>query len=222
MSLVYGETQDSFRNRKLFLNNFNIAPLDLICAQQVHSDNVKYVDHNHRGMGASDYKTAIAAADALITDKRNLALGVFTADCLSIFLYDEKQKAIGIIHAGWRGSKAGIVGNTIEAMADRFDTRPVDLRVVLGPLIRSCCYEVGDEFKDFFPSTIRNKNNRLYLDLASENKNQLLNKRVRSENIYDSLICCSCRNDDFFSYRREGSGCSLRSVLSRRVLRLLS
>ena len=204
MSLVYGKTENSLKNRKVFLNKLNINPADLVAAQQVHSANVRYVSQAQKGRGALDKKTAIPATDAMITDKKKLPLGVFTADCLSVFLYDRVQGVIGIVHAGWRGSKANIIAKTLKEMNDRFGTCPDDLRVALGPLIRDCCYQVGDDFKEFFPLTTRQRGNRFYLDLASENKGQLLKLGVKIENIYDPLICCSCDQDRFFSYRQEG------------------
>jgi len=95
MSLSYGDTRDSLNNRENFLAGLGINYKDLVCAQQVHGNQVLYVTEKDKGKGALDYHTAIADTDALVTDKKNLPLAVFTADCLSVFLYDPSTPAIG-------------------------------------------------------------------------------------------------------------------------------
>ena len=105
MSLFYGDTREALSNRKNFLNSLGIDYQYLVCAQQVHSSYVRYAREEDKGKGALSYDRAIADTDALITDRRNLPLAVFTADCLSVFLYDAVTPAVGLVHAGWRSSK---------------------------------------------------------------------------------------------------------------------
>ena len=212
MSLFYGlpagqagNTQESLSNRKKFLTGLGIDYRAIVCAKQSHSDNVRYVQEADKGKGALIYETALSETDALITNKSNLALAVFTADCLSIFLYDPKTASIGLIHAGWRGSLKGVTAKTIAAMRERFKTDPKNLDVGLGPSIKSCCYQVKGEFTGLFPDDLFLRDKRYYLDLASINKKQLLGCGVREENICDRAICTSCRNDEFFSFRKDGA-----------------
>lgn len=207
MSLVYGDTADSLKNRQKFLRELGIDCRDLVCAQQVHKSRVRHVEETDRGKGALFYETALPETDALITDKPNLPLAVFTADCLSVFLYDPKTPAVGLVHAGWRSARGSIVSKALKVMKERFETSPQDLMAGFGPAIGSCCYEVKKEFKEFFPEDIIEKNKRYYLDLAAVNKKQLLRAGVKKANIFDSDICTSCRKEEFFSYRREGSSC---------------
>lgn len=207
MSLCYGDTRDSLINRKVFLNELGINYQDLVCAKQVHKSDVRYVEEIDKGKGALSYESSIADTDAFITDKTNLPLAVFTADCLPVFLYDAENSAIGLVHSGWRGACENIASKTVQLMIEKFNTQPKHLYAAFGPCIRSCCYEVGEEFKDFFSYGLIERDNRYYFGLAEVNKKELLSLGVKDTNIFDSNICTSCRNEEFFSYRKEGKNC---------------
>jgi YfiH family protein len=207
MSLFYGDTSSSLINRNKFLEPLGIDYQDLICAKQIHSNSVRYAREQDKGRGALSYDTSIRDTDALITDERKLPLAVFTADCLSIFLYDPKVPAIGLIHAGWRSTKGNITIKTIQLMQELFMTDAASLLAGFGPAIRSCCYEIDKDFNDFFPGSLIERNNRYYLDLVRINKKQLLDLGIKEKNIIDSGICTSCRSSEFFSYRKEGKNC---------------
>ena len=207
MSLCYGDTRESLNNHKDFLESLGIDSQDLVCAKQIHKDNVQYVTEQDRGRGALSYETSIPDTDALITDKKNLPLAVFTADCLSVFLYDPIKPAIGLVHAGWRSSKEDLTVKTLRLMQQKFNTEISDLYAGFGPAIRSCCYEVGQDFQEYFGQDVITKGNRYYADLAGINKRQLLESGVKERNIFDSQICTSCRNVEFFSYRKDGKDC---------------
>lgn len=207
MSLFYADTDEVLTNRKNFLNSLGIDYRDLVCAKQIHASFVRYVGKEDKGKGALSYQDAIADTDALISDKRNLPLAVFTADCLPIFLYDPQRPAIGLTHAGWQGSRQNIVACAVKLMQEKFDTKPGDLFVGLGPAIRDCCYEVGREFSGYFTSGLIQRSGRYYLDLPGINRQQLLGLGVKTSRIFDSGTCTSCQNADFFSYRRQGKAC---------------
>jgi len=203
MSLSYGDTKDSLDNRKRFLKRLGIDYKDLVCAKQIHSNRVEYIKESDRGRGAVSSEDAIDDTDGLISGRSNLALAIFTADCLPVFLYDAKTPAIGMIHAGWRSSKEQISAKAVESMQQRFGTRLGDLYVYFGPCIRNCCNQVGEEFKQYFGDDLINRDNRYYLDLASVNKKQLLDAGLKENNLLDSGFCTFCGNEEFFSYRRE-------------------
>jgi YfiH family protein len=207
MSLCYGDTKDSLENRKNFLQELGINYQDLVCAQQVHGDKTRYVRETDKGKGAMSYETAISNTDALVTDKKNLPLAIFTADCLSIFLYDPKTPAIGLVHAGWKSIRLNIVARTLRLMQEKFDTEVKDLSIGFGPAIRNCCYAVEKEFTDFFNYGLTQKDGHYYLDLVEINKRQLLDLGIKDKNIFDFGICTVCRNIEFFSYREEGNNC---------------
>lgn len=207
MSLFYGDTADALKNRETFLKEVGIGYSNLVCARQIHSSHVKYVQEEDKGKGALSYENAIADTDAFITDRKNVPLAIFTADCLPVFLYDPQTPAIGLVHAGWRSTKENILRQTVKLMQEKFKTPIGYLSVGFGPSIRSCCYEVSREFLDYFPGEVIKKDNRYYLDLVSVNKKQVLEIGVKETNIFDSSICTSCQNKGFFSYRREGQSC---------------
>ncbi len=207
MSLFYGNKANSLENRRIFLEQLGLDCRHLVCAKQVHSNRVRCVGEDDRGKGSLAYDSSIDDTDGFITDRKNVPLAVFTADCLSIFLYDNKTPAVGLVHAGWRSTKGNIAAETIKLMREEFGTRAQDLYVSFGPCIRSCCYEVGPDFRNLFLQGIVQKNNRYYLDLIGINKQQLLGAGVEEENLSDSEVCTSCRNEEFFSFRKEGESC---------------
>jgi YfiH family protein len=207
MSLYYGDTAGAISNRADFLSKFGIDHRSLVCAKQVHGDSVRYVREEDLGNGALTYETAVADTDAFVTDKPSIPLAIFTADCLSVFLYDPEAPAIGLVHAGWRSTKAGILGKTIRLMRDKFGTRAENLIVNFGPAIRECCYEVGEEFRDYFPADVAQGKGKFYLDIVGINRKEAVASGIREDNISDSRICTSCRNKEFFSFRREGKNC---------------
>ncbi|MCX5714761.1 MAG: polyphenol oxidase family protein [Candidatus Omnitrophica bacterium] len=186
MSLVYGQAQGALANRKLFLGGLGIEYRDLVCAKQVHGACVRVAGVSDKGRGALSHDTALDDTDALLTDIRNLPLAIFTADCLSIFLFDPRRPAVGLVHAGRRGTEQEITLNAIRLMQEEYYSQAEDLYVGFGPSIRDCCYEV---------------------DLISINRKQMLGLGVRGEQISDSGICTSCHRDEFFSYRRNGPSC---------------
>lgn len=142
-------------------------------------------------------------ADGIITKDLVVPLAVRTADCLSVFIFDPKCLVIGLVHAGWRGTKEKIVTQALKLIEEEWGSSPRDLKVALGPCIRSCCYRVGREFKEFFPRDMINKKDGLYLDLPQANINQLIDFGVAETNILDCSICTCC-DERFFSHRQEG------------------
>jgi polyphenol oxidase len=115
----------------------------LITLRQVHSDIIRFID--------SPLKSP-PVGDGLITSTPGLLLAIQTADCLPIILVDPMRRAVGVFHAGWRGTLKRIVEKGVGEMQRLFNARPHDLRAVIGPGIRACCYEVGEEVREKFES----------------------------------------------------------------------
>lgn len=205
MSFNYGPAQDSLNNRKEFLAGFGVDSRDLVCAKQVHGIHVECVGEADKGRGALAYDDAIADTDAFITASQNVPLAIFTADCLSIFLHEQSTPVIGIIHGGWRSLHKDIIIETIQLMAEKFNICTGGLHIGFGPSIRKCCYEVGQEFNDYFAQGLVEKSGQYYLDLTGVVKKQLLGLGVKEEHIFDSQICTFCGSGNFFSYRKEGA-----------------
>ncbi len=207
MSLYYGDTVQALDNRRNFLSGLGIDYRDLVCARQIHASDIRYVTESDKGSGAGSYGGSIADTDGFVTDKKNIPLAVFTADCLSVFIYDPKTPSVGLFHCGWRSSKENIVGKAVLLMKEKFNVNPKDLYAGFGSSVRGCCYEVSKEFKDYFSQGLAEKDGRLYLDLAAVNRAQLLEAGLVERNIFPPQVCTFCHNEEFYSYRKEGLSC---------------
>lgn len=119
------------------------APWPIVTLRQIHSDLIHFV---------SGIPEKPLAGDGLVTGTPGILLAVLTADCLPIILADGKRHAVGVFHAGWRGTVKRITEKGVGEMQRYFGSRPADLRAVIGPGIRNCCYQVGKEVRDAFES----------------------------------------------------------------------
>jgi len=165
--------------------------------KQVHGDDVLVVS------GGVNTSKGCPDADAYITNERKLPIAIRTADCVPVFIFDPVNRAIGLAHAGWRGTYKAIALKTAQKMQEKYSSQLPHLKIVLGPSIRECCYQVGEEFRDYFPSHVKDRQGHLYVNIVEANQAQLLQKGIRAENIFDSGICTCC-NKNYFSYRRDG------------------
>jgi len=200
------ERENVIENRRRFLSALDAADWTLVTAKQVHSADVRFVS------GVEDARTEPAPCDALMADTPRVLLAVQTADCLPILIADENSGAFSAVHAGWRGTLAGIVAQTVERMQQDRNSRPEDLHVALGPAISAAVFEVGPEvlleFKKKFSYaedliSDPQPNGKGHLNLNLANVRQLIDCGAREDRIYDSALCTWLRNDLFFSYRRE-------------------
>jgi len=206
MSLSYGDTHGALENRKRFLSALGIDYRSLICAKQVHGNTVTFVAEKNKGSGALDYDSSIPDTDGFLTDRKNLPIAILTADCLSVFIYDPKLPAIGVLHAGWRSTEKNICGQAVKIMQEKFGSRPDRLLAGFGPSIRSCCCKMEDSFKSNFPFGLIKRDGGLYLDIALINTRQLISCGVKEKNIFDPGLCTYSQNQDFFSFRKEAEG----------------
>jgi YfiH family protein len=200
------EHTNVIENRRRFLRALGASDWQLVTAKQVHSADVRSVS------GIEDARGEPAACDALIANFGRALLAVQTADCLPILIADERTGAFAAVHAGWRGTLAGIVARTVEQMQLRYDSRPEGLHVALGPAIGACCFEVGSEvvalfrgkycYTDELISSLQD-DGKARLNLNQANARQLIDCGLQADRIYDAGLCTVCRNELFFSYRRE-------------------
>jgi YfiH family protein len=200
-------------NRSVILSKLGLKLDNLVCAQQTHSANAYIAQEKDKGRGAFIYEEAIFNMDAFITKEKGLALAVFIADCLPVFIFDKIKDIVAIVHAGWKGTKQSIVKKTIFMMHQAFESEPKDLVALLGPSIRRCCYEVGEEFKEYFKRGLYKNRNKLYLDTLEINYLQLKEAGILDNNIFDCGICTCCQNDKFFSFRKEKDICGRQMAL---------
>ncbi len=151
-------------------------------------------------------------ADALVAGEPGPALTITVADCVPVYFLDRVRRAVGLAHAGWRGTVGGVASAVLEAMADHFGTRPADCLVAIGPSIGPCCYEVDEQVVNplaartgRWEEAVRERDGgRWMLDLKVANAIILTEAGVPEANIFVSGYCTACRRDFFYSHRGEG------------------
>ncbi len=151
-------------------------------------------------------------ADIILTDNPAVTLVMRFADCVPVLLYDPRQRALALAHAGWRGTALGTAAAAVEAMTQAFDTRPEDLWAAIGPSIGPDHYEIGPEVAEqiraaFGPqaaeSLLPQRDGRLFLDLWEANRRHLLQAGVPADHIEIAEICTACHLEDWYSHRAE-------------------
>jgi polyphenol oxidase len=165
-------------------------PAQLTTLKQIHSATCVFAEGRSGALGEGD---------ALLDNTPGSTLAIKTADCVPILLVDERLRAVAAVHAGWRGTVAGIAQRAVAAMRQRFGSSPADLHAALGPAIGKCCYEVGPEVAIHFGA-----HGRARVDLTDANRGQLLAAGLSENHIYAAGLCTMCLPEQFHSYRRDG------------------
>ena len=204
---VGDDVEKVLRNRKAYAEAIGVDANRFTTCQQVHGSKVVQVTKELVGSGAKDFANTIADTDALITNLSDVPLMLFYADCVPVLLVDLETGAIGLAHAGWRGTVANIGAKTLAAMGEAFGTKPENVLAAIGPSIGACCYEVDDFVRDqasgyeeFFAPEGGGK---YQLDLWGMNAKQLQEAGVPEENITVAGICTNDNVELFCSYRAE-------------------
>jgi polyphenol oxidase len=189
-------------------------------SQQVHGSGVAVVRQGGQ---------VVNNTDGLITDVRGVVLRLLGADCALIVVYDPKRPALGLAHAGWRGTVQGISVKLVAAMIKEFGCDPSGMMVGIGPAICGECYEVGSEViheaenclshtEEFIRPVVKrgeaSNGDRWLFDLAKANRRQLLEAGLSAGNIEESGCCTFEQSEDFYSYRREGNGAGRWALLA--------
>lgn len=192
------------RNRGAVLNAIGLDPSRHVEGSQVHGSTIAVVT-------AHDAGHVIEGADGMATAEPALALAVHVADCVPMLLADPRRRAVAAVHAGWKGTAAGIALEAVGLLADRFESRPEDLLVAIGPSIGACHYEVDgpvfERYQDWpWKHTVFTPNDRgrWQLDLQGAIQRQLTDAGVPAASIEMMAYCTFHRPDLFFSYRRDG------------------
>lgn len=199
-----GDAVENVRqNRAIALARMGLEGKELVTVNQVHGTHVIVPDEP---WGFGQGKTP--DADGLVTQNRNFVLGIFTADCVPILMYDEPTQTIAAVHSGWRGARAGVVGKTVERMMD-LGARPENIKAAIGPCIYQENYEVGPEvYTDFVGNTNENAkffkpanaSGKYMFDLPGAVMEQLLKAKVGSVDMME--LNTYAMEDQFFSCRR--------------------
>lgn len=193
--------------RETWLKALDLSLERLVCGVQVHGTRVASIKATAAGSGAFSIDEAIPETDALITNQPGIILATFTADCIPIFIYDPVTPAIGIVHAGWRGTIDGIAATAVERMGDEFGVIPGDCLVAMGPSICSACFRVDRQlakrFANVHSRVVTEDEAGFRVDLQTFNSLNLIGIGVCAEHIYKTQLCTNCQPDRFFSYRAE-------------------
>lgn len=186
------------RSRKHLLRITGVTAGNPVTARQRHTAEVARVTTDNR------YKI-FDAVDALVTAEPGIALGIFTADCLPLLMYDPTAGIIAACHCGWRGTVNGIIGNTLSFMMKE-GASPSEIRAITGPCICPECFEVGEEVAQQFPEEcILRSFPKPHIDLRMAVGRQLLNEGLKPEYIMSPDECSRCNPTLYFSARRLGT-----------------
>ena len=184
-------------------------PQSSLClSRQVHGDRVLEATQEdaYRSLTPGEISRE---GDAWISDSPSLTLVRHHADCTPIYLADPVHRAMGLVHAGWRGTVDEIAVKTLQAMGERFGSRPEDVWAAIGPAIGPCCFEIGPEVISILEerfegwNLVSRRDGRTWGNLATCNRLQLCAAGVKEQQILTTGICTSCHHELLFSHRRE-------------------
>jgi len=191
------------KNYEQVCGALDISPDQTVSCHLIHSADVLTVHPANR-------RRVMGQADGLITATPGIYLSMRFGDCTPLIFFDPVRGAVGLTHAGWRGTMQNAAGATVGAMAQQFGCRASDIIAVIGPAIGPCCYEVGPEVVDAAAvlsdsgSLFVRRNgraDRVHFNMWEANRRQLAAAGV--EQIIQSELCTACRTDQFFSHRAE-------------------
>jgi hypothetical protein len=206
-----GDTEEDIRsNRKALYQLPGISDNHLIMPHQVHLTKTIRIDEPFLALNASERQEALEGVDALMTNLSGICIGVSTADCIPVLLYDKERHAVCAIHAGWRGTVKRIVMKAVETMTITYGTKPKQLTAQIGPGISLDSFEVGDEVYETFAqegfemSAISLRKEKWHINLPECNRLQLIASGLTPQNIKISTVCTYKQANDYFSARRLG------------------
>ncbi|MFA6416726.1 MAG: peptidoglycan editing factor PgeF [Patescibacteria group bacterium] len=192
-----GPMKNDFANQQSFFKRQNLDERKIIGAELAHDDKVMIVN-------SATSLRMIPNCDALITNDKNCLLTVTVADCLPIYFYDEQKEVVALAHAGWKGVLNNIVSKTAISLIDNFNCSPDDIKILIGPHIQKCHFEIQDDVaSQFDPKYIMENDGKKYINLAASVQDQLLKTGLNEKNINTSSECTFCLKDKYFSFRRE-------------------
>lgn len=216
---VGDETIDVINNRKSVVETIGFANHAWTCGEQVHSNHVEIVHLEDKGRGSVDRSSAFQNTDGLLTNVPGILLTSFYADCVPLYFYDPQKQVVGLAHAGWKGTVSKIASIMVDKMVQEYGSSVHDIRAAIAPSIGPCCYEVDDKVmlvvydleEDIMGNNKRpsswylNKNDgKSMLNLKEINRQIMMKAGILPTHIECTTYCTSCRNDLFFSYRKDG------------------
>ena len=207
-------------NRRLLAGELGIGVENIIVPHQTHGTVARRIDTAFLDLSAEERKQRLEGVDAVYTDVKRICVGVSTADCIPVLLFDNRCKVVAAVHAGWRGTVARIVACAIKVMGEDLGSHPDDMMAWIGPGISLEAFEVGDEVYEAFrnagfdmpniarrlPSASATADDgcKWHIDLVECNRRQLVEAGIDERNVHVSGICTFANCTDYFSARRLG------------------
>lgn len=202
-------------NRRLLAAAVGFRPETWTCGEQVHGTNVAVVTQADIGKGYLDRESAFQHTDGLVTNVPGVLLTSFYADCVPLYFMDPVQGAVGLAHAGWKGTVGNIALAVIQTLEREYGSHRANLLAAIGPSIGQCCYEVdeaviskvkqglsGDEDMSAYVSKSVHPG-RWMLNLKELNRIIMIKAGILPTHIECTTWCTSCHPDKFFSYRKQ-------------------
>lgn len=198
-------------NRQCLADALQLPINKWLGAEQTHKVNIANAKRNDAGKGSLSYEESFKDTDGFFTIDKGILLTLCFADCVPLFFYHKESGAIGLAHAGWKGTVNGIA----EEMVKKFRTEGIEekeIHVIIGPSICRNCYIVDEPVISLVKNRLGHFGNEMFnqvqenqfkLDLKQVNKAILLHAGVSEENIQISNLCTSCHEEHFFSHRRD-------------------
>jgi len=200
-------------NRKRLISEIGIEEEKLIIPYQIHSDNILSIDTAFLSKSDLEQTALLNGVDAVITDQKDVCIGISTADCVPILLYDHVLNVFAAVHAGWRGTVAKLVEKTIFEMNMKYGCNSANLIACIGPAISMEYFEVGEEvIYDFMKAgfiidsiAFRHPDTgKTYIDLWFANELLLSQAGILNKHLETTNLCTYSNADLFFSARRQG------------------
>jgi len=194
-------------NRVAVARAFDLPPQLLLTVKQVHGSNILAITEPNFDL--AHFQTV--ESDAIVTNQSGILVGVLVADCYPVILYDPTTAAAGVVHIGWKGAAAGLIGQTVQAMQDLFGSRPEQMKAAIGPGIGAHKYEVDRPVRDAFRQgsdqwSRISQETRLghwLLDLRLSCLLQLEQAGIPRKVVDEVTECTCCHKEKFFSHRRD-------------------
>ena len=208
MSFEHDDFDTVTENYKIFCKAAGFDFDTLVASAQDHHTFVRVCTKENIGVGITKPKD-IKSVDALVTNEQGVTLVTYYADCTPLFFVDTNKKAIGLAHAGWRGTVGKIGAEVVKTMVENYGTDPADLVCAIGPAISKCCYEVDKACADNFYAlnlddskfVFEKGDGKFMIDLLECNRQILVSAGVKAENITLSDLCTKCNSDLLWSHR---------------------
>lgn len=212
VNLYCGDDPDDIDyNRQALCQLLKIGKDRLVMPHQVHGTGIAQIGKTFFRLSEEVRRQVLEGIDALMTNLTGVCIGVSTADCIPIILYDPEHHAASVVHSGWRGTVADIAGVAVTSMQMAYHSRPEVLKAVIGPGISLQNFEVGDEVYEQFAAAgypmeqIARRYEKWHIDLWQCCRLQLEQIGLKADHIQTAGICTYDRYEDFFSARRLGT-----------------